>query len=100
MWERVRHHLSELLSNLKNKPRSELEHFAENQHQEIFQVGKVSFQVNVWAKKHKDGRLAVLVDAWRIRFLGWAQSAVVGFFLEESGRISEMKEEDYWDHGY
>jgi len=100
MWEKVRERLSILLAELKNKNRTELEHLAEAQYQETMRVGTVSFQMGAWSKKHKDGRLAVLVDAWRNRFLGWSQSAVAGFYLEENGKISEMAERDFWEHGY
>lgn len=100
LWEPVRRHVSDLLAELKAKSRSELELLAENERHESFQVGKISFEVNVWAKKQDDRRLAVAVDAWRQRFLGWAQSTVVGFHLGEDGTISDMKSEDFWEHGY
>jgi hypothetical protein len=100
LWAPVRLHVAQILAELKTKPRAELVSLVENERHESFQVGKVSFQINVWAQRMVDGRLAVAVDAWRNRFLGWSQSTVVGFHLGEDGSISDMKSEDFWEHGY
>jgi hypothetical protein len=100
MWEKVRERLSVLLAEFKNKDRTALEDLAQHEFHENMQVGTVSFQIGAWSEKHEDGRLAVLVDAWRYRFLGWSQSAAVGFYVDTEGHITEMKEEDFWEHGY
>ena len=100
MWDKVREHLSALQNELVKKDRVELERLAENELQETLKLGQVSFEIGAWSKKHEDGRLAVLIHAFRYRFLGWSQSTVNGFFIDENGVISEMQEKDLWDHGY
>lgn len=99
-WEKARERLSAMAQELKGKSRAELEFLAEQEYREVLKVGDVSFQLGAWSKRHEDGRLSVIVEAWRERFLGMSQSSVLGFFLEQNGDISEMKEKDFWSHGY
>jgi len=100
MWSQLRTRLDELATGLKQKNRTNLEKYIDSPHSEKINIGKVVFEVNIGAEPHGDNELAVFVDGWRHRFLGWSQSAAVGFLIDEEGRVLEMEKEVYWEHGY
>ena len=100
LWAQVRTRLEEIAGDLRSKSRKDLEKLHHAPESEQMSFGKLSIQITAWAEPHEGDYLAVFVDGWRTRILGWHQSTAVGFLVDPQGNIEEMEDKDFWEHGY
>ena len=85
---------------LRSQPIDHLRSFVETPLKEQLQIQQTSIEMTTWAQQHGEGKLAVIVEARRKRFLGWSQVTADGFYKTSDGAVTDFREKDYWDHGY
>ena len=85
---------------LRSQPMDQLRSLIEAPLKEELQTQQKPIEMTTWAQQHGEGKLAVIVEARRKRFLGWSQVTADGFYKTSDGTVTDFQEKDYWDHGY
>jgi len=85
---------------LRKQPTDQLRVLAKTPKKEQLQIQQRPIEITAWAREHGQGTVAVIVEARRLRFLGWSQVTAEGFYKASDGTVTDFREKDYWDHGY
>jgi len=84
----------------RSKPFEQLYRLIEDEEGGEIEINGIEMVFSAFAVDENDGRLGVLVEIRRMRFLGWSQVQVRGFYASPNGSTVEMENEDLWDHGH
>jgi len=85
---------------LRKQPMDQLRVLAKAPKKEQLQIQRKPIEITTWAREHGQDKVAVIVEARRLRFLGWSQVTADGFYKTSDGTVTDFQEKDYWDHGY
>ncbi|SRR6266480_6609416 len=85
---------------LRSQPMDQLRGLVHTPAKEQLQIQRKPIEITTWAREHGQDKIAVIVEARRLRFLGWSQVTADGFYKTSDGTVTEFQEKDYWDHGY
>lgn len=100
LWKAAGSRLDAAIEKLRRRPFTELMALVGQDEGGPIEIDGVKMFVSCWAKKEEDGSVGVIVEARRMRFFGWSQVRVRGFFAFPDGGTKDMQEKDLWAHGY
>jgi len=85
---------------LAHKQEKELRALIDAPSESVIEIGGQKIQITKWVEDHPESdSLAIMVDARKqVAFL--QQVVAFGVFRQKNGEIIEMKETDYYAHGY